>query len=259
MLIDWFTVSAQAINFLILVALLKRFLYGPVLRAMDRREERLASCFAEAENKRLEAQQLEENYRSLLQELEEARGVKLRQVEEEIEDQRHKLLAAARQEAAEIQSAWAASIRDERSSFFTELKKRVGSEMLNIARKSLGDLANIELEQLMVERFNERLAQLDRNEQQQVALAASERGVLVRSPFTLPPELRDRLTQGVRQALGEEIDMQYQDRADMPLGIELTVGGLKLSWGVDSYFEQLERDVATLYDAQAATVSEGSP
>ena len=35
---DWFTVIAQIINFLILVALLKRFLYGPIIRAMERRE-----------------------------------------------------------------------------------------------------------------------------------------------------------------------------------------------------------------------------
>jgi F-type H+-transporting ATPase subunit b len=39
MLIDWFTVAAQAINFLILVWLLKRFLYKPVLNAVDAREK----------------------------------------------------------------------------------------------------------------------------------------------------------------------------------------------------------------------------
>ena len=35
MLIDWFTVFAQAVNFLILVWLLKRFLYKPILHAID--------------------------------------------------------------------------------------------------------------------------------------------------------------------------------------------------------------------------------
>ena len=42
MLIDWFTVAAQIVNFLILVYLLKRFLYGPLIRAMDAREKRIA-------------------------------------------------------------------------------------------------------------------------------------------------------------------------------------------------------------------------
>ena len=46
MLIDWFTVAAQAVNFLILVWLLKRFLYKPVLAAVDEREKRITAQLA---------------------------------------------------------------------------------------------------------------------------------------------------------------------------------------------------------------------
>jgi hypothetical protein len=42
MLIDWFTVGAQIVNFLILVWLLKHFLYKPILNAIDAREKRIA-------------------------------------------------------------------------------------------------------------------------------------------------------------------------------------------------------------------------
>jgi F-type H+-transporting ATPase subunit b len=42
MLIDWFTVGAQTLNFLILVWLMKRFLYKPILNAIDTREKRIA-------------------------------------------------------------------------------------------------------------------------------------------------------------------------------------------------------------------------
>ena len=63
MLINWFTVAAQIINFLILVALLKRFLYGPIVTAMAAREERIASQLAEARQKRQEAEQEEASLR----------------------------------------------------------------------------------------------------------------------------------------------------------------------------------------------------
>ncbi len=56
MLINWFTVGAQAINFLILVWLLKRFLYKPILHAIDEREKGIASQLAQAEAKVAEAQ-----------------------------------------------------------------------------------------------------------------------------------------------------------------------------------------------------------
>ena len=42
MQIDWITVAAQIVNFLILVWLLQHFLYGPITRAMQRREQRIA-------------------------------------------------------------------------------------------------------------------------------------------------------------------------------------------------------------------------
>ena len=56
MLIDWFTVVAQALNFLILVWLLKRFLYKPMLDAIDAREKRIATQLADADAKKAAAQ-----------------------------------------------------------------------------------------------------------------------------------------------------------------------------------------------------------
>ena len=51
MQIDWLTTGAQIINFLVLLWLLKRFLYQPVIRAMDRREEKIAHRIREAEHR----------------------------------------------------------------------------------------------------------------------------------------------------------------------------------------------------------------
>ena len=56
MLIDWFTVLAQLVNFLILVWLLKRFLYRPILDAIDAREKRIAAELADADAKKDDAE-----------------------------------------------------------------------------------------------------------------------------------------------------------------------------------------------------------
>jgi F-type H+-transporting ATPase subunit b len=50
MLIDWFTVAAQIVNFLVLVALLKHFLWGRLVRAIDEREKRIAGRLSAAED-----------------------------------------------------------------------------------------------------------------------------------------------------------------------------------------------------------------
>ena len=48
MSIDWITVIAQIANFLVLVWLLKRFLYRPILDGIDAREAEIARSMAEA-------------------------------------------------------------------------------------------------------------------------------------------------------------------------------------------------------------------
>ncbi|MGO8820022.1 MAG: F0F1 ATP synthase subunit B, partial [Desulfomonilaceae bacterium] len=69
MLIDWFTVIAQIINFLILVFLLKRFLFDKITGAMDERERKISSTLDDANStKRLAAEEAE-RYRQMNQAL----------------------------------------------------------------------------------------------------------------------------------------------------------------------------------------------
>ena len=106
MQIDWFTVIAQIINFLILVALLKRFLYGPIIRAMDDRERRIASRLEEANRREQEAQEEIAAYRARREELEDAREDALARAREEAEKTRHELITSARAEIREMQQQW---------------------------------------------------------------------------------------------------------------------------------------------------------
>ncbi len=62
MLIDWFTVGAQALNFLLLIWLMKRYLYKPILHAIEAREAKIAAELAEAETKKAEAQKQRDEF-----------------------------------------------------------------------------------------------------------------------------------------------------------------------------------------------------
>ena len=63
MLINWFTVIAQIVNFLILVVLLKYLLYNRIVRAMDERESKIQSRLKEAEEKEEAAEREAESFR----------------------------------------------------------------------------------------------------------------------------------------------------------------------------------------------------
>jgi len=84
MLIDWFTVIAQVVNFLILVWLLKRFLYKPILNAIDAREQRIAKELADAEAKQTEAQKERDEFQRKNEEFELQRTALMDKAKEEV-------------------------------------------------------------------------------------------------------------------------------------------------------------------------------
>src|SRR5450631_2868065 len=99
MLIDWFTVGAQTLNFLILVWLLKRFLYKPILDAIDAREKRIAAELADADAKKAEARKERDTFEHKNEVFDQQRATLLSKAMEEVKAERQRLLGEARQAA----------------------------------------------------------------------------------------------------------------------------------------------------------------
>ena len=246
MLIDWFTVTAQIINFLVLVALLKRFLYSRIITAMDQREERIASRLEEAAKKKKEAEREAETYRRTNRELDEKKEEMLFQVKEEVELKRKELMKRAHGEVDQIQARWHEAIQREKDAFLQDLRQRTGKQVYTIARRALTDLANVHLEQRMVEAFAERIAKLDEKKKKAI-LASTHRGdhgVVINSAFEIPTDAQEKITNVVRNHIGDGIDIRYQISPDMILGVELKTHGHKIAWSIDDYLDSLEESVS---------------
>src|SRR5471030_2938630 len=96
MLIDWFTVGAQAINFVLLIWLLKRFLYKPILDAVETREQRIAAELAGAETKKTEAQKKYAEYQLKIEQFDQQRAALLSQAVQQVSVERQRLLDEAK-------------------------------------------------------------------------------------------------------------------------------------------------------------------
>src|SRR5471030_3083536 len=99
MLIDWFTVGAQVLNFLILVWLLKRFLYKPILHAIDEREKLIATQLAQADAKKAEAQKDRDEFQHKNDAFDQERAALLKKATDEARAERDRLLGEARKDA----------------------------------------------------------------------------------------------------------------------------------------------------------------
>ena len=113
MLIDWFTVVAQVVNFLILVWLLKRFLYRPILDAIDAREKRIATELADADAKKAEAQKERDEFQHKNEEFDQQRAALLSKATDEAKAERQRLLDEARQAADALSAKRQEALRSE--------------------------------------------------------------------------------------------------------------------------------------------------
>ena len=104
MLIDWFTVGSQAVNFLILVWLLKRFLYKPVLAAIDEREKRITAELQNADQKKAEALKEQTDFLHKNEEFQRQRLELLAEATNSGKAERDRLLETARKDTENLRS-----------------------------------------------------------------------------------------------------------------------------------------------------------
>ena len=248
MLIDWFTVIAQVVNFLILVWLLKRFLYQPILNALNAREKRIAAELADADAKRAEARMEREEYQRKNDEFDQQRAELLNKAAGEAAAERQRLLGVARKDADDLRDKQQDQLRSEYQSLREEIARRTRIEVFVIARKALTELAGASLEERMVEVFVRRLHELGSEEKGRLAsmLKLPPIPVLVRSAFNLSPVQRGLIEGAVKETLAVEIQVRFEVVPDLVSGIELTMQGQKIAWSIADYLSLLEKGVNEL-------------
>src|SRR5580704_1141785 len=129
MLIDWFTVGAQALNFLILVWLLKRFLYKPILNAVDAREKRIAAELADADAKKSEAQKERDAFQHKNEELDQQRAALLSKAADEAKVERGRLLDDARKAADALAAKRQEALRSDADNLNQAIRHRTQKEV----------------------------------------------------------------------------------------------------------------------------------
>ena len=248
MLIDWFTIAAQVLNFLILVWLMKRFLYKPILDAIDAREERITRELADADAKKAEAQKESAAFERKNKEFDQQRNALLSQATEEVKVERQRLLDEALQAAEALRAKRQEALEREHQTLYDEITRRTRKEVFAITRKTLKDLAGSSLEEQISEVFRRRLRELDAEAKGGFAkiLKTSSAPVLVRSAFELPAEQRAAIHQALNETFAAEIDVRFETTPDLISGIELTANGRRVAWSIADYLTSLEDSIGEL-------------
>lgn len=251
MQIDWLTIAAQVVNFLVLVWLLRRFLYGPITRAMARREERIESRLSEAREKREEAARRADDLEAERRELDNQRERMLEEARAEARELREKLERDLREEMEARRADWRDRLANEREGFLQALRRRASRHAFDMLRQLLDDFADADLSERVAARFLEHLEGLDDDTRRKLAEAArhADGRALVETASDLPSSVRSHITRALHEAISSDLEPEYRAAEDVALGARLTIGARVLDWTAARHIDRLEQRVEAEFEA----------
>ena len=245
--INWFTVIAQIVNFLILVWLLKRFLYKPVLKAIDERERKIASQIEDAATNKSEAKKEQDLFRQKNEEFDKERTLKMNEAYEEVDSEKQRMFEEVRKESTALRAKYEDSLKEEEKEIRNKIKRKTKDEVFAIASKTLSDLANTSLEEQVIKVFIEKLTALDKLEKVKFkdALNNNQKPITIKSAFEFSETSKQELGKAIEGITERKNNFEYRLEPELVSGIEIETSTFQLSWNIDSYLDSLKMDNIT--------------
>jgi F-type H+-transporting ATPase subunit b len=241
--LDWSTIVLEIINFLVLVWLLKRFLYQPVLQAIARRKAEIEASISDAETKRAEADSLRRQYQNRLGDWERERAAARTALQQELEAERRQRLDELRAALeSEREKARVAELRR-----LTEAQRQAEQQAIlhstEFAAKLLSRLSGPELDARLIAWATEALAQLSPERRAAIRNSAeSAREARVLSARSLGDDARKDLEAALRDLFGAAVACTYDKDPALIAGLRITVG----SWILRANLEDELHGIAEL-------------
>jgi F-type H+-transporting ATPase subunit b len=229
--LDWSTFLLEVVNFLILVWILKHFLYRPVRAAIEARRERVESALAQAEAIRTDAVQARAGYEAQRRALAAEQAEAHAELERTLASEREQRLTALQQELERERERARALAERERAEAARHCQEQALGLAGRFAAQLLGELADADLEGRLVDLAVAQLGELPEPRREALAAAVGKDpdAVHVKSAYPLGTERRQAVTAALTAAAGREVSCAFIAEPSLVAGLEIDAGALVLS------------------------------
>jgi F-type H+-transporting ATPase subunit b len=233
MSIDFWTIGLEVVNFLVLVWLLERLLYRPVLGVIGRRQaeiERLQQADAAAQEAlAAERQRLDQERQAVAAERTRA----LEEAHTQAREERTRLEAEARSEMEQLLAAGRVRLEHERADVARALRQKSVELGVAIASRLLSMSIPLGGDGRFVEAVCDQLRAMETGDRARLAAGLGEGSVVqVITAQALDPEQQSECGERIAQALGHPVDTTFSVDDSLIAGIEMVLPGVVLrhSW-----------------------------
>lgn len=232
--LNWSTFVLEIINFLVLVWILKRFLYRPVLDVITRRRASIEKSLADAKALQNDAEGLQTRYQDRLAAWEQERQLARQQLGQDIESERLRGLEALQSELEQQKEKGRVAEERRQNDARRKIEEVALTQAARFASRLLSDTVGPELEARLVDLLVEQLPALPtaRVEALRCACAEAPSPTVVTSAFPLTDAQRDSLEKALKPVTSATIPWKYEQDAALLAGVRITVGAWVLGANV---------------------------
>ncbi len=245
--INWFEIIAQIVNFFILLFILKKLFYKPVIKAMKDREERIDNIREEATKKREEADELIQQYKQNKKELEEKKEEKMEEAIKEAEEKKENLIESYKKEAEEKRKNYISEINEEKENFLNELRNILGKSSVDIASKILDKISDSDLTDQIFDVFIKKIKSLEK-EKLQEEIKSNDKKIILSSSDSLSEKQKNIFEETISEQFNDSVEILYEIDESLIKGLELQLDSLTVHTNVKNYLKEAEDNIKKILD-----------
>ena len=243
--INWSTVFFQIINFWIIVWILKKYLFKPVLSSMDKREKMIQAKLKEAEDAKKNAEKEKQNLLNKIASLEQSKASILAEAYKKADMEYAVLLKSFNAEMTGKRKAFEEQVILEREFLRNSIKDLAGQTILKTLSDALQNLANTDIEKSVLENFIlklksknvEKLGELKKYYQKNKSLG-------IYTSFDLDTKTKHLISSSIADVIDvKNIKTEFEKHHDIICGIEIVCPPLLISYGVNTYISEFKKNL----------------
>lgn len=242
MSVDWFTVAAQIVNFFILVWLLKKFLYKPVLTAMNNRQQKVKAELEQAATLAISAEKEKKLYIALQEETRERGKEEFRQAHQDAENLRGKLFQEVEAEAEAAHIRQQRELAREKKLFLKQAGIQVAVQFHLLAQSAFRDLADENLEKSIVTRFCALISSHDSKKDFFRQLHNTDK-LQVFTAFSLTSSSQEAIRKALWLRLAAQPEIYFRHDPALIAGILVASADHKLEWNIHQYLDNFQAEL----------------
>lgn len=220
------TFVLEVINFLVLIWILNRLLYRPLMNVIAQRKAAIQKTLADAEEVRGKAQALQIHYEHRLADWDQEREKARAQLREDLAAERVRLLHEVRAELVQEREKAAALDQRRMKEFMQQAEATAIEQGRTFASRLLSRVSGPELERRIIDMVIDDLPHVPEEQRQALRSEASSAGLSMRitSAYPLDQRQRDALSRACRTLVGQEVTWDFREDRNLICGVRMSLG-----------------------------------